>query len=105
MVMVANVYDGVFENKCSAEKKGSGPKARESARNGNNDLGAEAKTTLKNPPGVVIVGAGLRGLTVARTQYLQLRVALIDHTNHRSFQPLLCQLATPVVAPGNKTRP
>ncbi|ALA58129.1 NAD(P)/FAD-dependent oxidoreductase [Nitrospira moscoviensis] len=50
--------------------------------------------------GVVIIGGGFGGLTAA----LSLRdadVVLIDRTNHHCFQPLLYQVATAALSPGD----
>jgi NADH dehydrogenase len=46
-------------------------------------------------PRVVIVGAGLGGLTAAkRLAKTPVNVTLIDRENHHLFQPLLYQVAT-----------
>jgi len=51
---------------------------------------------------VVIVGGGFAGINVAKkligTDY---RVTLIDKTNHHLFQPLLYQVATAALSPGD----
>lgn len=49
---------------------------------------------------VVIVGGGFGGLTVARS-LRQANVVLIDRTNHHLFQPLLYQVATAALSPGD----
>ena len=54
-------------------------------------------------PRAVIVGGGFGGLAAAKA----LRQAptiniLIDRTNHHLFQPLLYQVATAVLAPGQR---
>lgn len=52
-------------------------------------------------PHVVIVGGGFGGLAAARSLRKSLaRVTLIDRTNHHLFQPLLYQVATAVLTPG-----
>src|SRR6266704_2708867 len=52
-------------------------------------------------PVVVIVGGGFGGLAAARAlKGVPARVILIDRTNHHLFQPLLYQVATSVLTPG-----
>jgi NADH dehydrogenase len=52
-------------------------------------------------PRVVIVGGGFGGLAAARAlKRAPVNVVLIDRTNHHLFQPLLYQVATSVLAPG-----
>jgi NADH dehydrogenase len=52
-------------------------------------------------PRVVIVGGGFGGLAAAKAlKKAQVNVILIDRTNHHLFQPLLYQVATSVLAPG-----
>ncbi len=52
-------------------------------------------------PHVVIVGGGFGGLAAARAlKRTSVRVTLIDRTNHHLFQPLLYQVATAVLTPG-----
>jgi len=52
-------------------------------------------------PRVVIVGGGFGGLAVAKVlRRAPVRITLIDRTNHHLFQPLLYQVATSVLAPG-----
>ena len=52
-------------------------------------------------PAVVIVGGGFAGLAAARAlRRAPVRITLIDRTNHHLFQPLLYQVATSVLAPG-----
>ena len=52
-------------------------------------------------PRVVIVGGGFGGLAAARAlKNTPAKVVLIDRTNHHLFQPLLYQVATSVLAPG-----
>jgi NADH dehydrogenase len=53
-------------------------------------------------PHVVIVGGGFGGLYAAkRLAKQQVRVTLIDRRNHHLFQPLLYQVATAGLSPGN----
>jgi NADH:quinone reductase (non-electrogenic) len=52
-------------------------------------------------PRVVIVGGGFGGLAAAKAlRRTPARVVLIDRTNHHLFQPLLYQVATAVLSPG-----
>ncbi|MBI4891700.1 MAG: NAD(P)/FAD-dependent oxidoreductase [Acidobacteria bacterium] len=57
-------------------------------------------------PHVVIVGGGFGGLAAARAlKRLPVRVTLIDKTNHHLFQPLLYQVATAILMPGQIAAP
>lgn len=57
-------------------------------------------------PHVVIVGGGFGGLFAAkRLAKLPVRVTLIDRRNHHLFQPLLYQVATAGLSPGNIAAP
>lgn len=57
-------------------------------------------------PHVVIVGGGFAGLTAARTlAKADVRITLIDRTNHHLFQPLLYQVAMAVLNPADITVP
>jgi len=52
-------------------------------------------------PHVVIVGGGFGGLAAAKAlKNASARVTLIDRSNHHLFQPLLYQVATSVLTPG-----
>jgi NADH dehydrogenase FAD-containing subunit len=52
-------------------------------------------------PRVVIVGGGFGGLAAAKAlKNSPVRVTLVDRTNHHLFQPLLYQVATSVLTPG-----
>src|SRR5580693_2284165 len=52
-------------------------------------------------PKVVIVGGGFAGLAAAKALRKTLaRIILIDRSNHHLFQPLLYQVATSVLTPG-----
>ena len=60
----------------------------------------------KTKPRVVIVGAGFGGLLAARTlARYPVRVALVDRQNHHTFQPLLYQVATAGLSPGEIAAP
>src|SRR6266478_5654191 len=55
---------------------------------------------------VVIVGGGFGGLAAAKTlKRTAAQVVLIDRANHHLFQPLLYQVATSVLAPGQIASP
>ena len=57
-------------------------------------------------PRVVIVGAGFGGLTAAAAvARLPVSVTLIDRKNHHTFQPLLYQVATAGLSPGEIAAP
>jgi NADH dehydrogenase FAD-containing subunit len=52
-------------------------------------------------PKIVIVGGGFGGLAAARAlRNAPAKIILIDRTNHHVFQPLLYQVATSVLSPG-----
>ena len=58
------------------------------------------------PPLVVIVGGGFGGLAAAKEMKCScVNVLLIDRSNHHVFQPLLYQVATSVLAPGQIASP
>ncbi|HXI92335.1 MAG TPA: NAD(P)/FAD-dependent oxidoreductase [Blastocatellia bacterium] len=57
-------------------------------------------------PHVVIVGGGFAGMAAARAlRNAPVRVTLIDRSNHHLFQPLLYQVATATLAPGDIAAP
>src|SRR5205809_4088835 len=60
-----------------------------------------------NPdPRVVIVGAGFGGLDAARALAgAPVRVTLLDRHNYHVFQPLLYQVATAALSPGDIASP
>ena len=65
-----------------------------------------AQSSEQNPNSlkhVVIVGGGFAGLNCARKLAANpnVRVTLLDKNNYQQFQPLLYQVATAVLAPGN----
>src|SRR5277367_4256125 len=56
----------------------------------------------KREPRVVIVGGGFGGLAAAKAlRNAPVEVFLIDRANHHLFQPLLYQVATSMLAPGD----
>ncbi len=57
-------------------------------------------------PHVVIIGGGFAGISAARgLAKCDVRITLIDRTNHHLFQPLLYQVATAVLNPADITVP
>ncbi len=62
--------------------------------------------TEQSVPRVVIVGAGFGGLKAARTLAKgRVRVTVIDRRNYHTFQPLLYQVATAGLSPGEIAAP
>ena len=64
--------------------------------------------TLMDPkqPHVVIVGGGFGGVAAAKAlRGAPVRITLIDRMNHHVFQPLLYQVATSVLSPGDIATP
>src|SRR5216684_7937449 len=60
----------------------------------------------KRAPVVVIVGGGFAGLSAAKAlRKAPVEIVLIDRTNHHVFQPLLYQVATSVLTPGQIAAP
>jgi len=63
-------------------------------------------TNAKPRPKVVIVGAGFGGLSAARRiARLPVQVTVVDRRNHHTFQPLLYQVATAGLSPGEIAAP
>ena len=59
-----------------------------------------------NKPKVVIIGGGFGGLRAAKLLGKKpFQVTLIDRKNHHTFQPLLYQVATAVLSPGEIASP
>ncbi len=57
-------------------------------------------------PAVVIIGGGFGGLSAARTlRHADVDVLLLDRRNHHVFQPLLYQVATAALSPGDIASP
>src|SRR4051812_37699776 len=57
-------------------------------------------------PRVVILGAGFAGLTAARALAgADVRVTVVDRRNHHLFSPLLYQVATAALSPGDIAYP
>jgi NADH dehydrogenase len=60
----------------------------------------------KSRPRVVVVGAGFGGLTAAQNlARLPVQVTVVDRKNHHTFQPLLYQVATAGLSPGEIAAP
>src|SRR5215216_6096772 len=61
---------------------------------------------MERRPKVVIVGGGFGGLWAAKALANEpVDVMLIDRKNHHVFQPLLYQVATAVLSPGEIAQP
>lgn len=61
---------------------------------------------MSNKPKVVIIGGGFGGLQAAKKLANKpVEVTLIDRKNHHTFQPLLYQVATAVLSPGEIASP
>jgi NADH dehydrogenase len=57
-------------------------------------------------PRVIVVGGGFGGLTAARRlARLPVQVTVVDRKNHHTFQPLLYQVATAGISPGEIAAP
>jgi NADH dehydrogenase len=64
------------------------------------------KMNGKRTPEIVIIGAGFGGLNAAlKLARHPVRVTLIDRRNHHTFQPLLYQVATAGLSPGEIASP
>jgi NADH:ubiquinone reductase (H+-translocating) len=65
-----------------------------------------ASITSVRKPRVVIIGAGFGGLNAAlQAARLPVEVTVIDRKNHHTFQPLLYQVATAGLSPGEIAAP
>lgn len=60
---------------------------------------------MTDKPRVVIVGAGFGGLNAAKTLPKTVQVTIIDRKNFHTFQPLLYQVATAGLSPGEIAAP
>lgn len=55
-----------------------------------------------NKPKIIIIGAGFAGLNAAKAlKKADVEILLLDKSNHHLFQPLLYQVATAALSPGN----
>jgi NADH:ubiquinone reductase (H+-translocating) len=62
--------------------------------------------SIKRTPRVVIVGAGFGGLNAARALAREkVLITIVDRKNHHTFQPLLYQVATAGLSPGEIAAP
>src|SRR6202140_3238895 len=62
--------------------------------------------TSESRPRVVIVGAGFGGLNAARAlAKAPVQITVIDRKNYHTFQPLLYQVATAGLSPGEIAAP
>lgn len=62
--------------------------------------------TPSNQPHVLIVGAGFGGLYAAKAlKHAPVKLTVIDRRNHHLFQPLLYQVATAGLSPGDIAHP
>ena len=60
----------------------------------------------KSRPRIIVVGAGFGGLTAAQNlARLPVQVTVVDRKNHHTFQPLLYQVATAGLSPGEIAAP
>src|SRR6516165_2857093 len=81
-------------------------KAPHSITGSSNSTGADKSKTSGRPHVVIVVGAGFGGLAAAKAlRKTPAKVILIDRTNHHLFQPLLYQVATSVLTPGQIATP
>ncbi len=70
------------------------------------EVGTNSSAPPVSLPHVVIVGGGFGGLAAAKKLADQpLRVTVIDRTNYHLFQPMLYQVATTTLAPGDIATP
>jgi NADH:ubiquinone reductase (H+-translocating) len=70
------------------------------------ETGTNGSVSPATVPHVVIVGGGFGGLAAARKLADQeVRVTVIDRTNYHLFQPMLYQVATTMLAPGDVATP
>src|SRR5580704_3606352 len=71
-----------------------------------NAMPVELMSAIDEATKVVIVGAGFGGLAAAKAlRNTSASVVLIDRTNYHLFEPLLYQVATSVLTPGQIASP
>src|SRR3954469_14810919 len=67
---------------------------------------SHVQRTPANPPRIVVIGGGFAGLRVAKgLSGRGADITLIDRHNYHVFQPLLYQVATAVLSPGDIATP
>lgn len=65
-----------------------------------------ARADVRPAPHVVVVGGGFAGLSAARAlRSAPVRITIVDRRNHHLFQPLLYQVATAALNPGDIAYP
>jgi len=65
-----------------------------------------SQITAQGTPRVIVVGAGFGGLYAARAlAHLPVQLTVLDRKNHHTFQPLLYQVATAGLSPGDISAP
>jgi NADH:ubiquinone reductase (H+-translocating) len=70
------------------------------------DFHPDVTSMPEEAPHVVIVGGGFGGLAAAQAlKRAPVRITLLDRRNHHLFQPLLYQVATAGLSPGNIAAP
>lgn len=75
-------------------------------REGERPASLNLRPTRPGEPRVVILGGGFGGLTAARAlAQVPVAVTLVDRHNHHVFQPLLYQVATAGLSPGDIASP
>src|SRR5437773_3731634 len=66
----------------------------------------QSASEMSDLPHVVIIGGGFGGLDAARAlDGAAVRVTLVDRHNYHLFQPLLYQVATASLSPGDVASP
>ena len=90
------------------EQTGNGRKMTHSSTiwsNGRRPTHPSAAVSL-DQPGVVVVGAGFGGIEVGKSlQRARTHLTIIDRKNYTLFQPLLYQVATAALSPGDVAVP
>ena len=68
--------------------------------------GRASSSALTAAPHVVVIGGGFGGINAAKTlARYPLRITVVDRENHHLFQPLLYQVATAALSPGDIAAP